>query len=309
MHRNDLASGSSSFSMCSVRVWHLPHNLDLGHRMNKTAELAYWINEREHMRIKKEETDLSPPWSVDPAMASVRYCNIRREEDRVTRWIAKHWRTPLAGSPHLTLAMVAARMINWPETLALIPLENIGKPLWFDTIKWIIKKGQQDHRKMWTSAYTISTCGRSMPKEDYVVDHVLREVATRDWSYRSGTKLAYEHEKLMKVDGLGSFLAAQVVADLKNTPGHPLSKTPDYWSWSAPGPGSLRGLSDYWGLKVTPGTYQPKIEAAYNEVKPHLYPYVGALHMQDFQNTLCEFSKFMRVKEGDGRVRNKYHPG
>lgn len=278
---------------------------------NRTKELAYWINEREHMRIKKEEGDCTPPFSHDPAMATVRYCNVHREDDKVTRWIAKNWRDINANDDNLVLAMVAARMINWPNTLEEIEYPSLDREqwpfsLWAASAKKDMRAMQEAGLKVWTSAYTISTCGRAMLKEDYVFDHVLAEVATRDFAVAGDASLSTMWARLTSVDGLGSFLGAQIVADLKNTPGHPLSQAPDFWSWSAPGPGSLRGLKAYFGHHVTDKTYQTYIEQCFAEVSPLLYEYVGPLHMQDFQNCLCEFSKYMRVKEGDGRVRNKY---
>lgn len=283
----------------------------------RVKELAYWINERESMRIKKEEGDCCPPFSLDPAMANVRYCNIHREDDKVTRWIASNWRDANFESPDITLAMVTARMINWPETLDAVGYPHCGDEYmfrdWAARAKDRIRDRQFVQQKVWTSAYTISTCGRAMPKESYVFDHVLAQVAKMDWVYVNDPPewhctLAGAHKALMTVDGLGSFLAAQVVADLKNTKGHPLATAPDWWTWSAPGPGSLRGLKAFFEHSVSEKYYQPHIEQCYDEVKDHLYPYVGPLHMQDFQNCLCEFSKYMRVKEGDGRVRNKYSP-
>lgn len=289
--------------------------------MNRTKDLAYWINEREHMRMRKEnELEVfGPPYSVDRSMAGVRYCNVHREDDKVTRWVRDNWRNPNSDSPLLTLGMVAARMINWPDTLEEVKFpwpgdKATGFQDWSGHAKAVIRERQRDGLKAWTSAYTISTCGRSMKKEDYVFDHVLQTVAKMDWFGEPigfTWTLALAHQRLTLVDGLGSFLAAQVVADLKNTPGHPLASAPDFWTWSAPGPGSLRGLEAYFETKISPSGYQYAIKRVYDEVIPELYPYVTdkGLHMQDLQNCLCEFSKYMRVKEGDGRVRNKYSPG
>ena len=51
---------------------------------------------------------------------------------------------------------------------------------------------------------------------------------------------------LQSLEGLGSFLAAQVVADLKNTVGYPLYYALDKATFVAHGPGSIRGLQWFW---------------------------------------------------------------
>src|SRR5215204_698940 len=111
--------------------------------MNKTEELRYWINEREYMRIKRFDPTYDgpdgPPWSEDPAMANVRYCNVRREEDKVTKWVAENWRNNHADSPRLTLAMVLARMVNWPDTLACFVFPEKYSPAYAQECKEIIR--------------------------------------------------------------------------------------------------------------------------------------------------------------------------
>jgi len=65
-------------------------------------------------------------------------------------------------------------------------------------------------------------------------------------------------------------------------------------------------LAAYFGSNITPSLYDEAIATCYDEVKPLIANYVGQLHMQDFQNCLCEFSKYMRVKNGEGHARNSY---
>lgn len=273
-------------------------------------ELVYWITVRDDMRDKKDRGGLYP-WSNDPNMQEPRYCNVRREDDRVTRWVAKNWRDANVGDPNLTLAMVLARMVNWPDTLQEIGYPHVWNP---ERTKAVIRTRQRMGVKTWSSAYIISTCGRSMAKEDYVVDHVCDTAwgSQGDWE-QSWSTLENAHRKLMTVDGLGSFLAAQVVADLKNTPGHPLQKAPDWHGWCAPGPGSQRGLSWYFhghpDTTYHPRAFKTAIDECYADILPMLPSNLQDIHMQDFQNCLCEFSKYMRYSRGDRRVRNKYVPG
>ena len=161
---------------------------------------------------------------------------------------------------------------------------------------------------IWGNAYTISTCGKSMDKVDYVIDHVVGAV-------KRCTLTTYTHRTcegmfnwLTTFDGLGSFLAAQIVADLKNMPGHPLYTAQDKESFVTHGPGSLRGVAAYLGHPVTPSTFKAYLKAIDRQVKPFIASYVAPIHMQDLQNCMCEISKYFRVQEG-GRARNTYQLG
>ena len=92
-----------------------------------TTQLLYWIHEREAARLRRA-AGKSPPWTDDPILQEWSFCNVRREDDRVTRWIATNWRGPKCDDPDLWFAMVLARFVNLPETLAEIdyPVPFIG---------------------------------------------------------------------------------------------------------------------------------------------------------------------------------------
>lgn len=278
---------------------------------NKVELLAYWITEREAIRKAKEAgaamgagPGLRFGWSDDPAMGTVRYCNVRREDDKVTKWLAEHWRPTYSAAWELTLA----RMVNYIPTLeeCLIHLNgNSGLAEMGHSMKSQRAKGH----KIWTSAYTISTCGQSMDKIDYVMGVVgkvkLLEEEHNWLAQIDSPTLDHTHKWLTQVDGLGSFLAGQVVADMKNTEGHPLQQANDWYGWSTHGPGSMKGLAEFFGRPVTPRTYQADIRKCWAMASTHLPDDLQNLHMQDFQNCMCEFSKFMRVRAG-GHARNRY---
>jgi hypothetical protein len=279
--------------------------------MTRTEELAYWITEREQMRLRKEK--YAPygaghgfGYSKDRHMGTVRYCNVRREDDKVTQWLAEHWRP----QHHAVWEIVLARMVNYIPTLEELVTPFGGSPghaaimMGPVVIGNTLKTRRQRGDKVFTSAYTISTCGQSMDKIDYVMGVVAE---CRETGELTAPTLAEAHRQLLAVNGLGSFLAAQVVADLKNTKEHPLASAEDWWTWSAPGPGSLKGLCAYFNTSITPSSYACAIDECWGEVKPLLSEELQYLHMQDFQNCLCEFSKYIRVMEG-GHARNKYAP-
>ena len=230
-----------------------------------------------------------------------------REYDTVTQYIRKHWNR--GDDP--AWKFVLGRMLNWPESLEVINLawlspEQDRLKLAKDAVKYLRSGGA----KVFTSAYTISTCGKSMDKLDYVFDWVVQAVA--EAGEPDYDTLASTAENLGNIDGLGTFLAGQVVADMKNTYAHPLRGAPDWWDWSAPGPGSLRGLNWYFygepSGHITAATYDARIKICYSEVVDLIGEKFPRISMQDFQNCLCEFSKYCKVKFLGGHVRNTY-PG
>ena len=160
---------------------------------------------------------------------------------------------------------------------------------------------RDDGLQLFNGAYLITTCGVKMDKVDYVY-RVVEDAASLDFTGVSDCR-GYAR-RLQLVNGLGSFLAAQVVADLKNTPGHVLYTAPDWWTWCAPGPGSLRGIKWLEG-------YESTTKGQFSATARHLYSTltddIPKLHMQDFQNCLCEFDKYCRVKTGAGRSKRKYN--
>ena len=270
----------------------------------KTLDVVFWITERELMRERKEG-GLRYPYSSIPVMAHTRFTNVRREDDKVTKYLASTaWRKEWDNN--IVFRMVLARFVNYiPSLDELLQFSDIHNP---DAISECLFDRADAGERVWGAAYTITTCGRPMDKIDYLCTHVLPQVVALGPLPSSVQTLAACHKWLTKVDGLGSFLAAQVVADLKNIPDGPLSEkvVPDWMTWSAPGPGSLKGLSWFWGKQITPSSYEAAIRDAWACIKPKLAPQLQNLHMQDVQNVFCEVSKYARIKEGRGHARNKY---
>ena len=270
--------------------------------MNRTVDLAFWINERYSMKMRRD-AGLPAPWTGDRIMATTRFCNVHREDDKVTKWLAENWRPRYSKVWHILLA----RLINNVPTLELLlpQMENLGA----------MKQVLLERRKKSTifgSAYTVSTCGLSMDKVDYIFDCVIMPSQRKDIDGFWNTvcepgSLAQACEDLQRLHGVSTFMAGQLIADLKNTRGHMLENAPDWWTWAAPGPGSLRGLSEYFRRPVTASGFTNALTLCYNEVQPLICNYVPRLHMQDFQNCMCEFSKYVRVKNG-GHARNRYTP-
>lgn len=269
--------------------------------------LLYWIKERYEIFLKKE-AGVAAPWSTDPVFQTTYFCNVHRENDRVTRWI-RNFYSPEVAHPMFEYNIILARLLNRPTSLAALGYQREHAPAGVvATLEGLVARGDV----IWGSAYIITTHGQRMGKLAYLAQ-VLSDAHRRLESLRSATRgrsCIQAYTALRGVPGLGSFLAGQVVADLKNTPHHPLAEAHDFKEFVVPGPGSLRGASWFhYGQpdRVTPARFPEAFAAIRHYVDEHWPETVPPVHNQDLQNCLCEYDKYVRVKTGSGRSKRGYN--
>lgn len=263
--------------------------------------LVYWISERENIRRAKE-AGKPRPWTSDPLLRDYRWCNVRRMDDRVSRELFERWYprnlTPWKGTD-LTLALFA-RLINWLESLDEITGHLDGARV---TLTQRAERGE----KVFTGAYVIpGVPGKS--KIDSILD-LICEIGNRDLDVLRPT-MRGTWEQLIRFDGIGSFLAGQVVADLVHLPSG--RAWPDAATWAPIGPGSARGINRLRGIPKDKAVSQETFEQLLPELIEVLRPRIAGiwegrrLQAMDVQNCLCEFDKYRRLQLGEGKVRARY---
>jgi hypothetical protein len=278
----------------------MPKLLD---RLDPIDRLMYWVREREEIRLRKE-TGESKPWTNDPILRRYKFTNIRREDDRVTRWIAKYWREPYHDHDDLWFALCLARLINWPTTLTVIGYPLPWRPLWvLSKLRALRTQGV----KVWSGAYIVSTNGYDMPKDQYIVQRVLNPL----WDERHILRvrltdtLASYAARLRRCNGFSGFMTGQVVADLKYV--SPLRHCDDWYCWAVSGPGSRRGLNRVAGRPIKSTWREAGWLQGVLQVQQQISARIGyQLHAQDVQNCLCEFDKYERARLGQGKPKSKY---
>ena len=274
-----------------------------------------FIRER-HSIYTLRQAGKPKPWTKNEILQRFRFCNVYRELDKVTQWIRKNWREPYANDPDLWFAMVVARLVNWPETLeTLTPIIfKGGKVSWRqDMFIRAMHIRRKNDEQMFGGAYIVSTNGMTMDKAEYLAKHVLTPLWEHRVSIRpkTGDFLWQFHERLGGYIGMGSFMAGQVVADLKY---HGVLKDARDWNtWAAPGPGSKRGLNRVCGRDIAtswrPHEWLMTLHRLKDQVDIAVYDSkLPPIHSQDLQNCLCEFDKYERVRLNEGRPRSTY-PG
>jgi hypothetical protein len=277
--------------------------------MMDTTNLLHWIEEREAIRICRA-SGAPPPWTDDPILRDWSFCNVRREDDRTTRWIAENWRDPHADDPDLFFAMGVARFVNLPDTL-----DEIGYPVPWNRDRFLQVTADRKRRgvTVFGPAYNISNGGCAIAKNEHVVERVLDPLwrARKRLRPRADDCLLSFCARLQQERGFREFMAAQIVADMKYAP--PLDRARDWMTFARSGPGSQRGLNRVLGRPVKQKWKEDNWFAAFSRLHHAVTPElervgITQLHAQDLQNCLCEFDKYERARLGEGKPKRRFAP-
>lgn len=268
----------------------------MAHLLNY-PRLLYWVREREQVRLKKE-AGLPKPWSDDPVFQTTYFCNVNRENDRVTKWI-RNFYSPRFIHPLFVHNIILSRFLNWPDTLEQIGYLEFWDPSY---VKFALNNIKA-RGKVWGNAYVVTTHGIPMDKIDYLCDRVMPSIAGNLSPTLDVHNCEHCSWQLKTIEGISTFMAGQVVADLKNTVGHPLTTAMDWWTFALPGPGSRRGMDWLCGEKISEREWHVQLAS----LQDKLYTDGWHLCRQDIQNCLCEYDKWERVTNGTGRSKRGYN--
>ena len=256
---------------------------------------VYFITERENIRILKE-AGFDKPWTDDTLLATARFTNINRENDKVTRFI----RTHIKYDEELYAKIYLSRIYNVIESLELVDWNQPIETICNDYLRMLAT------RKILTSnAYMLTSRVKHNPGECRAVFYTKRCLELlelfKQLNYIFRCDDCYTAILNIPSIGVGSFLAGQIIADIKNTKGSSLYNAIDKNTFVCHGPGSMRGLGYYTGKKITPKNFLIEFRDAHEEVlnildKNNRHDIVWQLlDSQNFQNCFCEFSKYCKL--------------
>jgi len=284
----------------------------------RTAELVDFMFAREARRKYHHDHKVSAVPEPDEILDTYRFCNVLRNDDRVTKWLHDNWlarwRTELHGWFPFAVARCA---INRIDTMAAI--EKYLMPWKPEQVRRVLKERRAQGLTIYGAAYMIGTQGNAGDKVDFLIDKVLTPLwknrlcfpCDTGFTHSKQASLAVAHEWLQSHYAVGSFTAAQVLADWKYANGQ---NWRDFDTFAASGPGSRRGLNrvlnqplnNTWDEKV----FRTQLGILRNSVLPLIKHdrHIKNITAQDLQNCLCEFDKYERARLGEGRPKQIYTP-
>ena len=269
----------------------------------------YWIHERETIRLNKEVERNPQPWTDDPILQKFKFCQVFREEDRTTRWFKRHIRNPWRDDPEVLMATVIFRWFNFIETGRTLIRHNLH-------IEWNRKKAIEEITKQdqWvTGAYIVKTPNR-MDKVTGVAECISHMWGDREKLVERilATKsLEKSWEILRDYPYMGPFMAYEVITDLRHT--YLLRDAKDILTWANAGPGAMRGLNRLAGRdldfcrRTHPWNDEMRNlwEISRERLNPNLID-LSRFEMREIEGGLCEFDKYSRILNEEGRTRSVY---
>jgi hypothetical protein len=272
--------------------------------------LFEWVTKREAIAKRRREGAM-PPWSDDPILANYRFCNVRREDDTVTKWIRLNIREVFGDHQLLFLMLCIARQVNWPETLASLiqtpdawPSGNGFSP---GALEAALGARAAKGLKVWTGAYVIAAGSvKGVAKHTHVAHNVLAPLFDERLRFTAHfaarPSLESTHTLLASFNGWGAFMAYQAVVDMRFT--RLLCDAGDIGSWAAAGPGTLRGLNRLHGRALNAPIRQTQALDEIRAIDRVVRAATGVdMDFSDIPNILCETDKYLRVRNGEGKPR------
>lgn len=272
------------------------------------AKFLAFVEAREETRIRRAAGG-PPPWTDDPIIANYRFCNIYREDDATTVWLRENWREPYADHPDLWHAMLVARHINKIDTLA-----ELGGPVlpWDpDKVRAVFADRKSRGLRNFSGAYMIH-CKQHGDKLDYLCKFMFDYM----WNAREklrphpGDSLNGWHTMIGALYGMGSFITAQVIADIKYT--GVMREASDWHTFAASGPGSRRGMNWVLGRPRKANWAEDDWRLALGRLREQIAPFFVRKGWQipdgqNSQNILCEYDKYSRTLTGMSRPKQRFN--
>lgn len=317
-------------------------------KLSPFERLIYWIEERHRIHMTRyglqktsglgevgwddnqpDPPDEAPkPWTEDPILSTIFFCNPYRENDKVTGYLRDNFREEYRNDPCVFLGTILLRMFNHIPTMRLLINANIPQRLGSspqkkaaalgEMKKLLLVERDKKQQQIFGGAYIIIfPPGMQKVEAAYKTMMGISEACGKKGHPGFDGTMADCATMLRGFWGMGPFYIYQYIGDLAHT--YVLEDAPDLNTWGYCGPGTARGLYRLQGITEINGVPlerrcpQPKdaddqlaeLRVKVNKrLKADKFPQV---HMRDLCNDLCEYDKYCRCLGNERHVKRGYN--
>jgi len=265
-----------------------------------------FLNER-HLIYLKKLRGQEFPWTTDPILQKYKFTNVFRENDKTTVWFRENVRENMRDEMDVALATIIFRWFNRIETGEILLNHDLYRNWDSDHCYEIL----EDQPQWVTGAYIIKTPNGMNKLEGvcWCIDQIAND-GNKFIDSMSDAKgnLKQLWDVLMPYPYMGPFMAYEVVTDWRHT--FLGDEATDIMTWGNPGPGAKRGLNRIHGRPLNKNIKSSvnidEMQILLELSHEWLHGQVPNLEMRDIEHTLCEFDKYERVRNGEGKPRSIY---
>lgn len=287
----------------------------------------FWqfICERQKVWYRRTILREDPPWTDDEVLQKYRFTNIYRELDPGTQYAIQNILEVDASRRDKIFNVMMYRLIGRLETHEDLGFQSLDS---FDADKFeseLKYRRDQKGETVFTGAYMVagySQMGSSDKVENIAA--IFEGISSDDEFFNrlsSPSSVEDAYNIIRSQPGFGNFLSYQVLVDLLYSVDYydgesvlPFSAN----DWSSPGPGAQKGIkrltNELTGidrLKVMRWLHQNQ-QQEFDRLNID-FPYLMTedsekvkLSLADIQNCLCEFYKYHKILNSDGRARRRF---
>lgn len=290
---------------------------------------SFWnfVFERQKIWQRRFVEKKEPPWTDDPTMQKERFTNIYRELDPGTQYAIKNILETNASKEDKIFNIMIYRLIGSSETHSSIgfqKLTSFSAKVFEKQLKTIRNRG----KPVFTAAYTVSGYSKMGSKDKIenvtkIFENLQKNFEMFYAQIEKSSNSEEVYNAIRSQSGFGNFLAYQVLVDLLyplkiygNGPSISFSRD----DWAAAGPGARKGIillilkeSTASSLDVMQWLRDNQISEfkRLNLKFPFLKKENGEnilISLANIQNCLCEFYKYFKIRNGEGRGKKKFIP-
>lgn len=204
--------------------------------------LSYeWMSERYKIHVKKDVQRLPAPWTDNPILRQVKFCNVRREHDRQSlNLINNIAKNDALGMADKMFNCVLFRMFNlWDPIQAIGGAMTIKEfaEINLDATRERLQKFEADGGKVFTNAFNTGGLKQCLAFPEMVVNHkeqrfggmmvnlICKDGSTQNMDYKEAKAIAEAEPDFYTIEGWEPYMPMRVIRSLKAF----VNKYPNYF--------------------------------------------------------------------------------